>query len=105
MKYLAMGLFFGVATSGFAGQTVTPAELAKHNNVGDCWMVIEGSVYSMTNSMALHAAVCKDAKLADFCGKDATSLWKSKESGDHQHKKKSLRSLENAKVGPLEHTP
>jgi len=92
-------LAVGFGGDAFGSKDVSLDELRKHTAAADCWMAIDGSVYNMSEFIKLHAEECKKMNFTDYCGRDASDVWKKKESGDNPHKKKSFRRLENAKVG------
>lgn len=56
-----------------ASKTITSAELAKHTTASDCWMVIEGKVYNVTEFLDEHPGG-EDVLLAE-AGKDATEAF------------------------------
>jgi cytochrome b involved in lipid metabolism len=51
---------------------ITKAEVAQHSVKADCWIIIEKSVYDITNYFAEHPG--GDAPVR-FCGKDATAVF------------------------------
>jgi len=59
------------------------AETAKHNSSGDCWMIISGHVYDITNYFGMHPG--GDRELAKFCGKDATDAFNTKDGRGQPH--------------------
>lgn len=80
---------------------ISSQELAGHKTTHDCWMAIDGVVYNMTDYMKLHEQTCKEMQLNEYCGKDASDVWKQAEE---KHKRKSLMQLERSKVGRLSGT-
>ena len=61
-------------TSSNTNQTFTLVEVQKHNQAGDCWMVIDKQVYDVTPYVDLHPG---GPSIVQGCGKDATSLFNS----------------------------
>eukprot|EP00762_Andalucia_godoyi_P006743 ANDGO_06171.mRNA.1 Cytochrome b5 len=48
------------------------SDVAKHNNANDCWMVIHGKVYDVTNYVDVHPGM---DRILEGAGKDATDLF------------------------------
>jgi len=46
-------------------------QIAKHNTKDDCWIILEGKVYDITNFFGLHPGGAR--ALMNFAGKDASS--------------------------------
>jgi len=63
-----------LASSGIT--TLSMAEVAKHNTVPDCWMVINGKVYDLSRYASLHPGGAMN--IADYCGKEATAAFDTK---------------------------
>ena len=51
-------------------KTISAAEVAKHKTGDDCWVVIKGKVYDVTNFLADHPGGKK--AIVMYAGKDAT---------------------------------
>jgi len=56
-------------------------EVERNNSLASCWMIIESKVYDLTNYINIHPG---GREIVEGCGKDATSLFKTKggEFGD-----------------------
>jgi hypothetical protein len=55
------------------------AEVARHNTPEDCWTVVEGQVYDMTDFIARHPA--GPAGVVEMCGVDATESFNGEHAG------------------------
>lgn len=59
-------------------QTTEPlAEVAQHNTVSDCWIIIGGKVYNITAYFGSHPG--GDGALSQYCGQDATEGFATKD--------------------------
>lgn len=54
-------------------QDVSWAEVARHNAKNDCWCVIHGKVYNLTNFLDKHPG--GGSIIVKFAGKDATAAF------------------------------
>lgn len=54
---------------------VTLADVAKHTTSSDCWMVISGKVYNVTEYIPQHPG---GDQIVLGCGKDATQLFNAR---------------------------
>lgn len=74
------------------------AEISKHNNKNDCWLLIENKVYDISAYFGSHPG--GSGTMSATCGKDATNAYKTKDSyassssrgQDHSGKARSLLS-------------
>jgi cytochrome b involved in lipid metabolism len=57
--------------------TVTMEQVAQHNSVDDCWMIIDGNVYDLTKYFGQHPG--GDATMSHYCGKDGTEAYETKD--------------------------
>lgn len=57
--------------------TLNTAEISKHNNPSDCWMLISGKVYDITGYFGSHPG--GNARMAATCGKDASFAYETKD--------------------------
>lgn len=72
------------------------AEVAEHGTLEDCWMVIEGAVYDISDYVPRHPA--PPAVLAPWCGREATKGMRTKgDSSDHSAR--AWRMLDRYRIG------
>ena len=62
--------------------TITMADVAKHNAASNCWMIISGKVYDVTNAESTHPG---GNKILMGCGKDATNLFEARPHSPKAH--------------------
>lgn len=55
------------------------AEVAKHNKISDCWMIIGGNVYNLTGYASSHPGGGNN--ITDYCGADGTRAFDTKNQG------------------------
>lgn len=56
----------------------TLEEVGQHNEEGDCWMVIDGKVYDVSEFVSAHPG---GKAILQGCGKDATELFETRPMG------------------------
>lgn len=72
----------------------TADEVAKHNTESDCWVIIDGSVYNLTEFLPDHPGGKK--AILTFAGRDAT------EEFDMLHDRKVItKYVPKAKIGTV----
>ncbi|MFC1626695.1 cytochrome b5 domain-containing protein [Patescibacteria group bacterium] len=77
-------------------------EVAEHNMKDDCWFVINGSVYDVTDYIKSTKHPGKEA-IIEGCGKDATVLFDTRPMGSGtSHSEKARSFLPNYMIGVLE---
>jgi cytochrome b involved in lipid metabolism len=54
---------------------LTAVEVATHNTAGDCWTVVDGTVYNLTSYISAHPGGA--APLTNLCGQDGTAAFSS----------------------------
>lgn len=73
-------LIYPLLGIGGARQTsaaiLNPADIAKHNAAGDCWLIISGKVYNVTDFLSSHSGGA--SAITPYCGKDATAAFTGK---------------------------
>lgn len=75
------------------------SEVARHATLDDCWMVIEGIVYDVSDYVPRHPA--PPNVLEQWCGREATEGMRTK-GDDSDHSARAWRMLERYRVGPLQ---
>lgn len=73
----------------------TMEKVAKHNNRNDCWIVIDGNVYNVTDWISKHPGGVQP--ILNYCGKDATQAFKGK-----PHSAKAEQIKERYYIGKLQ---
>ena len=63
---------------------LTLDEVKKHNSAGDCWSIIDGNVYDLTNWVESHPG--GNERITAICGKDGTSSFLGKHSNSNSAK-------------------
>jgi len=80
-------------------QTFTQEEVSEHASTDDCWLIIEQSVYDVTDFVSQHPGGAD--QITSQCGKDATTAFNTQNGeGMHSSTAKSLR--ENFLIGNLQ---
>ncbi|MCB9742090.1 MAG: cytochrome b5 domain-containing protein [Alphaproteobacteria bacterium] len=76
---------------------LTAAEVARHDQAEDCWMILEGEVYDLTPWVAAHPG---GEAILRGCGKDATWFFQHRdEAGGHSEAAQAL--LPSYRLGAL----
>ena len=63
---------------------LTSDEVKKHNSADDCWSIIDGNVYDLTNWVESHPG--GKERITAICGKDGTSSFLGKHSNSNSAK-------------------
>lgn len=77
-------------------QVYSAAEVAKHSSASDCWMIVNGGVYDVTDYVGSHPG--GNAMLAG-CGKDATNYFTGKDDSGRKHSPAAEQILGEYKIG------
>lgn len=81
--------------------TLSKTELAKHNSVTSCWLLISGKIYDVTSYLNSHPG--GEAEILKTCGTDATVIYDSRDNtGTHSSGARSM--LANYYIGDLNQT-
>ncbi|MBN1151167.1 cytochrome b5 domain-containing protein [candidate division WOR-3 bacterium] len=77
----------------------TVEEVQSHSSEGDCWMVIDGKVYDVTEFVAAHPG---GSAILEGCGKDATELFDTRPMGSGTpHSERAREMLKKYYLGEL----
>lgn len=76
-------------------QIIDSANIAKHNTSRDCWLIISGKVYNVTNFLSSHSGGA--SAITPYCGKDATAAFMGK-----PHPGNDLNALNAFYIGDVE---
>lgn len=85
---------------GGSSDTYTLAEVSAHGSASDCWLVISGKVYDVTDWIASHPG---GNAILEGCGTDATQLFETRPMGSGTpHSNRARNLLPNYFIGDLE---
>lgn len=93
-------LLLAIAAAATAGEKTYRAEqVSQHKNKSDCWLIIDGGVYDVTDYVARHRDF--DYDIAKHCGSESSKLWKEKPETGEAHSRKAERLLKKYRIGRL----
>ena len=72
------------------------AQVKANNSTKNCWAVVDGYVYNLTNWINSHPG--GSGAIVSLCGTDATAAFKSK----HENQNRPAQTLDSYKLGPLQ---
>lgn len=75
---------------------LTLDEVKKHNSATDCWSIIDGNVYNLTNWVYSHPG--GSARITAICGKDGSASF----LGQHSNSNSAKSRLKGFELGKLE---
>ncbi len=78
---------------------LTAAEVATHNTLQNCWIIISAIVYDVTNYIAVHPGGAK--AITNTCGTDATFAFQTKGGKNKDHSSNAYNLLNNYKIGSI----
>jgi cytochrome b involved in lipid metabolism len=81
--------------------TLNMAELAKHNTIGDCWLLISNKIYNVTSYLSAHPGGA--GTISPYCGKEATVAFQTKDIG-RPHSTGATNALASYYLGDLNQT-
>lgn len=97
--------FNKISQNGSIVQTLTTSltneEITKHNSVSDCWIIVQNSVYNVTQYLSLHPG--GQNRIIPYCGQDATSAYVT-QGGKGSHSTQAYDDLAKLKLGQLNET-
>lgn len=78
---------------------ITLQEVEAHSSEGDCWMIIDGKVYDVSEFVSAHPG---GMAILDGCGKDATELFETRPMGSGTpHSDRARELLKKYYIGEL----
>lgn len=78
-------------------KTISMEELKLHNTSTSCWILIEKSVYDVTEYITVHDSLRYDIR--KWCGTDSTMAYSKKDQSGKSHSKKADLLLRKYKIG------
>ncbi len=78
--------------------TLTSSEVATHNTLQNCWMIISNNVYNITSYVYQHPG--GSSILAQYCGREATTAFQT-QGGRGSHSNNASNLLNNFLIGTL----
>lgn len=85
-------------------QQISASTVATHSTQADCWTIISGKVYDVTEYVSNHPG---GSEILRACGKDATELFTTRRDGGERvgsgtpHSSSAKSTLESFQIGTL----
>ena len=86
-----------LATSGVT--ILDFSEVAKHNIVSDCWIIVNSKVYNISGYASSHPGGTRN--IANYCGKESTNAFDTKGGNGNPHSTSANNMLDQYFVGNL----
>lgn len=86
------------ATNNINQPGITLAQVASHNSEGDCWVIVNGNVYNVTNLIPMHSGGAET--IIPYCGKDGSLAFNTK-NGNGPHSQRAQNMMSGYYVGIL----
>lgn len=93
-------LFWKEVNAGTDEYTID--DVSKHSKSYDCWVIYKDKVYDISKYITLHDIYLN---IRDWCGKDMTEDFKTKDGLGQDHKKSSYALLEDYYIGNYVNIP
>jgi cytochrome b involved in lipid metabolism len=77
------------------------AEVARHNSLHDCWLIINNKIYNVTNYLSAHPGGVNT--ISPYCGQEATNAFDTKDIGQ-PHSAYAEQLLAQYYIGDLNQT-
>lgn len=78
--------------------TISLSEIKKHNNISDCWIILNNKAYDVTSYIDQHPG---GLAIVPFCGKDGTQAYNAIRGGAG-HSERAIRLLSSFYVGDIQ---
>jgi len=82
--------------------TLTSAEVASHNTLQNCWLIISGKVYEVTSYVFNHPGGAN--AISPYCGKDGTQAFSTKGGKGSNHSSGAYSQLNGYLIGSVNST-
>ena len=82
--------------------TLNAAEVAKHNTVSDCWIIVNSKVYDISVYASAHPGGVRN--IASSCGKESTQAYDTKGGRGNSHSSSAQSLLAQYYIGDLNQT-
>ena len=79
--------------------TLTTAQIATHNSLSNCWMIVSGKVYDVTRYITQHPGGA--SAITNLCGQDGTSGFQTKGGRGSNHSNNAYNLLNNYLIGTV----
>jgi cytochrome b involved in lipid metabolism len=80
------------------GTTYTAADVALHNTQSNCWLIISGKIYNVTQYIPFHPGGV--SRIVQYCGAEATQAFNT-QGGNGSHSANAHALLANYYIGDL----
>ncbi|MDD4353917.1 MAG: cytochrome b5-like heme/steroid binding domain-containing protein [Candidatus Nanoarchaeia archaeon] len=100
--YSLLSLLFlaGCTQPIIANESYSLAEISLHNTSSDCWIIINNSVYDITEYVSMHPG---GGSILQGCGTNSTILFETRPSGSNTpHSTNARNTLINYLLGEVE---
>lgn len=81
-------------------QSVTTSAVSSHNKPSNCWIIIHGNAYNVTNFLDQHPGG-SDA-IIPYCGRDATTAFDTQGGRRRGHSQTAQQLLQDYLIGPVQ---
>jgi len=78
--------------------TLTQAEITRHNQDGDCWIIVDDNVYNVSRYLQVHPGLA--TTIWPYCGRDGTVGYDTKDAG-RPHTRTADSLLTQYLLGPV----
>ena len=83
-----------------ATSSLTSADVAKHNTISDCWIIVTGKVYDISGYASSHPGGTRN--IANSCGKESTQAYNTKGGRGGGHSANAHQELDQFFLGNLQ---
>jgi len=94
----AKGAIAESPTNTSTGIVLSPAEIGKHNNVNDCWLLVGGKIYNVTSYIYQHPGNADT--IIPYCGKESSEAFANK-GANSPHSSQATSLLNSFFIGNL----